>query len=167
MSTSVFHEDFPTESAFHSHQILNTPVQPSMSALILRSTSPSQGPQGIFTNSSLHSGLSYAQTRDPKHATREYYAPLQTHIPGSGGGLNQSNFRLSGDGALFSSQQGSYKNEIQPGIFKSNFCRSGQADVDSLSGSLFSAFLNYGGIWTNAQEQNLSDANFSAAHGYT
>ena len=103
---------------------------------------------------------------------RELYTPLKTHIPGSGGGLNQSNARISGDGALFSSRFGDTKIR-----YKLSYTTPLVADLDKLVWILyaeridFSAFVNYGTIWdteTNSSTTpgSMDEADFIGAHGY-
>jgi hypothetical protein len=47
-------------------------------------------------------GLEGSRTRGPKtRPLKEVYRPLKTFIPGSGGGYNQNNFSLYGEGSLF------------------------------------------------------------------
>lgn len=124
--------------------------------------------KGIFQESTLSTGISYAQTRGPRPMyLREFYTPLRTHIPGSGGGLNQSNFDFTGSGSLFGARFGDTK-------IRSNLAFSTPiiSDLDKLVWIFyaerldFSAFLNYGGTWFDIADQTIEDATLIGAHGY-
>ena len=115
-------------------------------------------------------GVDYARTFGSKPTwLREFYTPLKIHIPGSGGGLNQSNFALAGEGALFATALGDHKLR-----YKLNFTTPLVSDLDKIIWILyaeridFSAFINYGKIWDQFfLGQILEDAEFIGAHGYT
>jgi hypothetical protein len=124
--------------------------------------------KGVFTRGRIRTGVSYAQTRGTKLMfLREYYTPLKTYIPGSGGGLNQSNFNIAGDGTLFSVIFGDSKLR-----YNIDFSTPIIADIDKSLWIFyaerldFSAFFNYGGIWDTLNETPYADVDFIAAHGY-
>lgn len=124
--------------------------------------------RSMFSSSNLSIGVEYAQTRGEKMMLlREYYTPLKTHIPGSGGGLNQSNFQLIGEGNLFGVFIGDTKMRT-----KLNFTAPIIDDLDQIVWILyaerldFSAFINYGGIWDDGAGSTFDDASFIGAHGY-
>ena len=124
--------------------------------------------KGLFSRAVLKTGISYAQTRGTKFMLlREYYTPLKTYIPGTGAGLNQSNFNLFGDGSLFAVKLGDSKIR-----YNVDFSTPVIADIDKSIWFLyaerldFTAFFNYGGIWDTLNDISYADVQFVAAHGY-
>ena len=100
-------------------------------------------------NSTVSVGLEGSRTRGDKPlALREVYRPLKTFVPGSGGGINQTNFALTADEGLFSPLFGDTQ-----GRFKTNISTPLIENVDKLWYVIYverldiSAFYNYGGAW--------------------
>jgi hypothetical protein len=122
-----------------------------------------------FSASTFTLGVEYAKTTGDRPTWfREFYTPLKTHIPGSGGGLNQSNKLLIGQGFLFASGLGDTKLR-----YKLNYTTPLIDDLDKLVWILyaerldFSAFVNYGAIWDEFfLGQTLDDVTYIGAHGY-
>ena len=96
---------------------------------------------------------------------KEFYVPLKTFIPGSGGGYNQNSWALLGKGSLFFN---SYGDSQLRG--KLDFSTPVVKNIDYFLWILyverldFSAFYNYGGAWF--QNQNWRE-HLLRAHGYT
>ena len=95
---------------------------------------------------------------------KEIYRPLKTFVPGSGGGLNGTNFPVSGPGPLTRSQTGDTQ-----GRAKASWTFPLIPDLETLIGIFylerldFTAFFNYGGAWDGPNP----DPDFLvAAHGY-
>ena len=94
------------------------------------------------------------------------YQPLKTFVAGSGGGVNQNSFPITGSGALFTPRFGdtqartslNYTIPIIPQLNRLLWVFF----VESLN---FSAFINRGGAWF-AGDTNLRN-NILTAHGYT
>ena len=116
-------------------------------------------------SSTLSLGLSGSRTRGQKMKyLKEIYRPLKTFVPGSGGGLNGTNFPVSGPGALTRSQTGDTQ-----GRAKASWTFPLIPDLETLIGIFylerldFTAFFNYGGAWDGPNP----DPDFLvAAHGY-
>ncbi|MFK7872534.1 MAG: hypothetical protein AB8C84_05100 [Oligoflexales bacterium] len=119
----------------------------------------------MFKSSHLSLAFSGSRTRGSKRRNlMELYSPLQTFIPGTGGGYNKNSFPVLGSGSLFSLRYGDTKARAQlrftqPVIqnFNKVFWILFAERLD------FSAFLNYGGAWYGPTP---SSETFSIAHGY-
>lgn len=119
-------------------------------------------------DSRLTLGVDYSRTRGEKtRELKEYYQPLKTFIPGSGGGYNQNNFALvETAGGLFSATQSNNQ-----GRAKATWTVPVIPDIDKTLWILymerldFTAFYNYGAAWTYAVPRN-GWAKLIRAHGY-
>jgi hypothetical protein len=115
----------------------------------------------------LELGLEGSRTRGPKRRDlQEMYVPLKTVIPGSGAGLNQTNFAITDDFGLFSP------------VFGDNQARAKFLatyplirDIDKFITLLYlerlvvSGFYNYGTAWRNKDLPPPSE--LQGAHGYS
>ncbi|MCB9229433.1 MAG: hypothetical protein H6618_07465 [Deltaproteobacteria bacterium] len=119
-----------------------------------------------FLGASLHLGLEGGQTRGSRMpGLREFYQPLKTFIPGSGGGYNQSSFPLGGGGSLLAIRYGDTQARFHSAL---TLPVISQLDkqlwlfyMDSLN---FTAFYNYGGAWNEGRAS--FQESLIKAHGY-
>jgi hypothetical protein len=118
-----------------------------------------------FWSSSLQLGLEGGRTRGKaRRFLMEVYRPLKTFVPGSGGGYNQNNFRLAGDGSMFGAQFGDSFARA-----KTSYTMPVIKDLDKQVWILymerldFTAFYNYGGAWFG---DNPDVSKLISAHGY-
>lgn len=123
---------------------------------------------GLRTGSKVKAsvGIEGSRTRGKRpHLLREYYTPLKTFVPGSGGGYNQNSFAVAGTGGLFGAQYGDSK-----GRAKLNLSYPIVEDLNKLLWILYleridmSAFYNYGGAWSRASLPKKGQ--LTPAHGY-
>lgn len=111
-------------------------------------------------------GLAGSRTRGekPKYL-REVYRPLNTFVPGTGGGINELNFGILGPGLLTSAVYGDTQAKI-----KSSWSVPIIPDIEKVVGIIYlsrldlTAFYNYGGAWYG-NESPKSNQLFGA-HGY-
>jgi hypothetical protein len=116
-------------------------------------------------NSRLGLGIEGARTRGrSRRELQEVYRPLKTFVPGSGGGLNQNSFPVTGEGWLFAGRYGDSQARV-----KADWTMPLVADFEKLIWIFyvdrldFTAFLNYGGAWRGATPP--ADR-LVGAHGY-
>lgn len=119
------------------------------------------------TGTKLSFGVDSSRTRgEAQRSLKEFYLPLKTFLPGSGGGLNQNSFSLTPYGSLFSPRFGDTQGRI-----RANFTTPIIEDLAIHRWILyferldFSAFYNYGGAWFGAEPKFGWDK-LIAAHGY-
>ena len=121
-----------------------------------------------LTTSGIHliSGLEYSATFGEKPRNlQELYQALQTHIAGSGGGINRIGIPLVSGGGLFTSRQGDSKARIKGALVLPVI-----KNLDKIIWILyaerlnFTAFANYGGAWY--RQDDLSSDDLLFAHGY-
>lgn len=110
-------------------------------------------------------GLEGSRTRGKsRRELQEVYRPLKTFVPGSGGGLNQNSFPVTGEGWLFAGLYGDSQARV-----KADWTMPLVADFEKLIWIFyvdrldFTAFLNYGGAWRGSTP--ASDR-LVGAHGY-
>jgi hypothetical protein len=124
---------------------------------------------GLPLQSSLQLGVEGSRTRGKKRRDLlEFYLPLKTFIPGSGGGYNRNSFPLmiGPKGGLFSPRFGDTEARA-----KANWTVPLIRDVDKLFWIIyaerldFTAFYNYGGAWTGG-EPARGWKRLVGAHGY-
>ena len=124
-------------------------------------------PINLFSLGSTQSyGVSYSRTRGKQPMLlQEYYRPLKTFVPGSGGGFNEINVSLLGPGALTSAVYGNTQSR-----FKFSWTFPLIRDLETLIHIFylerldFTAFFNYGRAWYGAEMPSLDT--FVKAHGY-
>ena len=121
-----------------------------------------------LTTSGIHliSGLEYSATFGEKPRNlQELYQSLQTHIAGSGGGINRIGIPLLSGGGLFTSRQGDSKTRLKGALVLPVI-----KNLDKIIWILyaeqlnFTAFCNYGGTWYRQDGWSTDDLIF--AHGY-
>lgn len=119
-----------------------------------------------FLSSLLSLGLEGSRTRGQKpRFLQEYYQPLKTFVPGSGGGSNKQSGPIVGTGPLFSSIYGDTQ-----GRFSANWVIPIIPDFDKLVWIFyidrldFTTFFNFGGAW-NQRSYPYRDE-LVPAHGY-
>jgi hypothetical protein len=119
-----------------------------------------------FWQSTLLTGIEGSRTRGSKtHLLQEYYRPLKTFIPGSGGGQNQNTVNIAGLGSLFTSRYGN--NQAR---YRLNYTVPLIQDLDYFLWLFyfqrldFTAFFNYGGAWVG--DRSPDSDQLVAAHGY-
>ncbi|MBM4252037.1 MAG: hypothetical protein FJ146_08710 [Deltaproteobacteria bacterium] len=113
-------------------------------------------------------GIDGSRTRGKKmRELREYYLPLRTFIPGSGGGYNQNSFALSqANSGLFTPIQSNSQGRI-----KADYTVPIITDINKSWWLLYfeqlnlTAFYNYGAGWNGARPRRGWDK-LLAAHGY-
>ncbi|MEN9835421.1 MAG: hypothetical protein RL011_1614 [Pseudomonadota bacterium] len=113
-------------------------------------------------------GIDGSRTRGKKmRELREYYLPLRTFIPGSGGGYNQNSFALTqANSGLFTPIQSNSQGRI-----KADYTVPVISDINKAWWLLyfeqlnFTAFYNYGAGWNGARPRRGWDK-LLAAHGY-
>jgi len=117
-------------------------------------------------SSTLSLGLNGSRTRGKKTLfLREFYRPLKTFVPGSGGGLNEINVGLTGPGYLTNAQYGD--NQARA---KASWTVPLVEDLEKLVGIFylqrldFTAFFNYGGAWYGSDLPTTD--RLLKAHGY-
>ncbi|MBC62144.1 MAG: hypothetical protein CMP11_06765 [Zetaproteobacteria bacterium] len=120
-----------------------------------------------FLRSNVSLGIKASRTRGKTGKSpnlKEFYIPLRTFIPGSGGGINQTSYSLTQGGSLFLVRYGdtqfkSFINLNFPVLDNINrlFWILYMKDLE------FSAFVNYGSIWNQNSSKSLK---FLLAHGY-
>ena len=114
-------------------------------------------------------GVEASRTRGKKmRELQEYYLPLRTFIPGSGGGYNQNSFPLgNANSGLFSPIQANTQ-----GRFKADYNMPLLKDIDKAWWLLylqrldFTAFYNYGAAWNGSRPRRGWDK-LLGAHGYS
>ena len=99
---------------------------------------------------------------------QEYYLPLRTFIPGSGGGYNQNSFPLgNANSGLFTPIQANTQ-----GRLKADYNMPLLSDIDKAWWLLylqrldFTAFYNYGAAWNGSKPRRGWDR-LIGAHGYS
>ncbi len=124
--------------------------------------------RGLFWSSRLSLGLEGSRTRgDMLRELREYYQPLKTFIPGSGGGYNQNNFTFTDNGSSISTLRFG-NNQARA---KANWTIPVIADIDKVLWFVymesldFTAFYNYGVAWQNTVPRRGWD-HLIGANGY-
>ena len=113
-------------------------------------------------------GIDASRTRGKKmRELKEYYLPLRTFIPGSGGGYNQNSFALSqANSGLFTPIQSNTQGRI-----KADYTVPVISDISKSWWLLyfeqlnFTAFFNYGAGWNGPRPRRGWDK-LLAAHGY-
>ena len=111
-------------------------------------------------------GLAGSRTRGekPKYL-REVYRPLNTFVPGTGGGLNELNFGILGPGLLTSAVYGDTQAKI-----KTSWSVPIIPDIEKVIGIIYlsrldvTAFYNYGGAWLG--DKGPKNNQMFGAHGY-
>jgi hypothetical protein len=111
-------------------------------------------------------GVEGSRTRgEYRRDLQEYYSPLKTFIPGSGGGYNKNSYALTADQGLFSPRFGDTQ-----GRAKLNATHPLISNVDKFLGLVYadrldvSGFLNYGTAWRG--DKLPESSSFVAAQGY-
>lgn len=125
--------------------------------------------RGLFWSSRFTLGLEGARTRGKKmRELREYYQPLKTFIPGSGGGYNQNNFNFIDDGSSISTlrfgdnqarAKATWTMPLIPDIDKTLWF----VYMESLD---FTAFYNYGTAWYGTASPPKGWDHMIPANGY-
>ncbi len=119
-----------------------------------------------FLSSTLILDSSLSGTRGRKQRElKEYYSPLKTFIPGSGGGYNQNSFAIYGNGTLFTGRYGDTQGRVQASITLP-LVKDGNRLINILYLDRIdlTSFINHGGAWYG--EIVPEDSVLETAHGH-
>ncbi|MBP9708611.1 MAG: hypothetical protein KBD78_13300 [Oligoflexales bacterium] len=121
-----------------------------------------------FLDSKFATGVEVARTRGRQtRILQEYYSPLKTFIPGSGGGYNQSSYSIAGPGALTSLSRGDSQGRV-----RANWTIPLLPDIDKQLWIFYierldlSNFYNYGAAWYGDKPRDFKDLISAYGHNF-